>query len=215
MMPDKNNEFEETGLFDITDFENMKEFDDMKIIWDSQNEEKLYAINENALYKQIKRKGNSVSRLLQRFEFVMVGVNLLVAGFLVVATLFNDSDPFEYLLPFIYLAYAIIFFAWRRGRRQDDAHFEPTMLGELDKAIWQINYLIRRTRELMIWYLAPLALFVGGMMLYEGQPLFALAILIVMGGAGLLTDRWEIKRCYLPKKQSLEALRATLVGAEG
>jgi len=50
--------------------------------------------------------------------------------------------------------------------------------------------------------------------IYAGQPLFTLAIIFVMGGACFLTDRWEIKKCYLPQKQSLELLRATLA-AEG
>ncbi|MEZ4737361.1 MAG: hypothetical protein R3E79_60565 [Caldilineaceae bacterium] len=57
----------------------------MKVIWDSQNEEKLYAINEDALYAQIKRKGKAVNRSLQRFEMVMIGVNVLVAIALIVA----------------------------------------------------------------------------------------------------------------------------------
>ena len=37
---------------------------------------------------------------------------------------------------------------------------------------------------------------------------------LVMGGACFVTDRWEIKKCYLPQKQSHEALRATLTAAE-
>ncbi|MEZ4683224.1 MAG: hypothetical protein R2932_54350 [Caldilineaceae bacterium] len=199
-----------------TDFDEMMEFAEMKIIWDSQNEEKLYAINESALYAQIKRKGKSVGRLLRRFEIVMIGVNLVVAVFLVGVALLNNFDIYEYLLPGIYLAYALLALVWRRTRHQKDGHFEPTMLGELDKAIYQINYLIKRSRELLVWYLLPLTVFMGGKLLfYDGQPFFALALVLVMGMAGFFTDRWEIKKEYLPKKRSLESLRATLVTAEG
>lgn len=198
-------EFENNSSFD-----EMMEFTEMKIIWDSQNEEKLYAINESALYAQIKRKGKSVGRLLRRFEVVIIGANVLAAVMLLVTALLNDSDAFYHLTPMVYLAYALVALVWRRNRRQKDAHFMPTMLGELDKAIWQINYLIRRSRELIFIYMLPLALLFGAKLLYDGQPLFALAMLIVMGGAGFLTDRWEIRRCYLPQKQSLESLRAML-----
>ena len=191
-------------------FDEMMEFTEMKIIWDSQNEEKLYAINESALYAQIQKKGKSVGRLLRRFEMTIIGVNVLVAVLLLVAALINQFDTFYYLLPVVYLAYALVALVWRWSRHQTDIHFASTMLGELDKAIWQINYLIRRSRELIFVYMLPLTLLNGGQLLYEGEPLFALAIVFVMGGAGFLTHYWEIGRCYLPQKQALEALRATL-----
>lgn len=196
------------------DFDELMEFAEMKIIWDSQHEEKLYAINEGALYEQIKRKGKSVGRLLCRFEVVIIGVNVLTAVVLLVTALLNELDVFYYLTPVLYLAYALVALVWWWNRRQKDVHFMPTMLGELDKAIWQINYLIRRSRELIFIYMLPMALLLGGKLFYDGQPLFALALLLVMGGACFVTDRWEIKKCYLPQKQSLEALRATLTAAE-
>jgi hypothetical protein len=196
------------------DFDEMMEFTEMKIIWDSQNEEKLYAINESALYEQIKRKGKSVGQLLRRFDVVMIGVNVLVAVLLLVMARINDADTSDYLLSVVYLAYALVALGWRWSRRQEDIHFASTMLGELDKAIWQINYLIRRSRELIVVYMLPLTLLTGGKLLYEGEPLFALAIVFVMGSACFLTDRWDIKKCYLPQKQSLEALRATLAAEE-
>lgn len=197
-----------------SDFDELMEFAEMKIIWDSQHEEKLYAINESALYTQIKRRGKAVGRLLRRFEVVLIGVNGLTAVVLLVSALLNDSDTFYYLAPLIYLAYALVALVWRRNRRQQDVHFTPTMLGELDKAIWQINYLISRSRELIFIYMLPLALLFPAKLLYDGQPLFALAMFLLMGGACFATDRWEIKQCYLPQKQSLEALRATLTAAE-
>jgi|GEM_PF-396678 len=196
------------------EFDEITEFEEMKIIWDSQNEEKLYAINESALYAQIKRKGKSISRLLERFEMVMIGVNLLVGVGLVVMEFLNDGDLYEYLLPVLYFVYAVVVFVWRYTRRQEDIHFEKSMLGELDKAIWQIDYLIKRTRDLILWYLLPLTLLIVGIMLYKGQLLFAFVIILLMSATGFFTDRWEIKRCYLPQKQSLESLRTKLTAAE-
>ncbi|MBX3013957.1 MAG: hypothetical protein KF832_20715 [Caldilineaceae bacterium] len=197
-----------------SDFDEMMEFTEMKVIWDSQNEEKLYAINEDALYEQIKRKGKAVGRLLRRFEVVIIGINVLTAVVLLVTALINDTGAFYYLTPVLYLAYALVALVWRRNRRQQDLHFMPTMLGELDKAIWQINYLISRSRELIFIYMLPMALLFTGKLLYDGQPYLALAMLLLMGGACFVTDRWEIKRCYEPQKESLESLRATLTAAE-
>lgn len=189
-------------------------FEDMMVIWDSKNEEKLYAINENSLYQQIKRKEKSVSRSLQRFEMIMIGVNILVALALITIEFLNGNKLYDYLLPGVYLAYAVLAIVWRQTRRQENLSFEQTMMGILDKAIWQTNYLIKRSRELIRWYLLPLAILIAGKMLYDGQLLSAVAIILLMGGAGVLTERWEIKRKHLPQKQSLESLRATLLTAE-
>lgn len=204
-----NNEFEKSN-----EIVEMMEFEEMQVIWNNQNNEKLYAINESALYQSIKNKGKVVNRWLHQFEIILVSVNILVAAFLTIVAYINDSETIQYLLAAIYLGYAILSVFWWRRRKQEDVQFEKTMLGEIDKAIWQLNYIIKRTRQLIIWYLIPLGLFMVGMTLYQGQPWLALALVIVMGGAGFATDRWEVKRHYLPKKKSLEALRKTLVAAE-
>ncbi len=196
------------------EFAEMMEFTEMKVIWDSQNGERLYAINESALYQQIKGKGKTIARLLRRFELVMIGVNILVGILLTGVAWLNGSAFYAYLLPMLYMGYALVAWLWRRGRRQQDVHFEPTMLGDLDKAIWRINYLIRRSHELMLWYLVPLTVAMAGYLLYEGSPFFALATVAVMALSGFATDRWEIKRCYLPQKAALESLRSTLLAAE-
>lgn len=185
----------------------------MKVIWDSQNEEKLYAINEDALYAQIKRKGESVNRSLQRFEMVMIGVNVLVAIALIVAEFPYDGDLYGLLLPNIHIAYAVLAIILRRARRQQERLFAQSMMGELDKAIWQANYLIKRSRELIWWYLLPLIILTAGELFFNGQLLFAFAIVLVMGGVGVFGARWEVKQTYLPRKESLESLRITLQSA--
>lgn len=190
------------------------ELEDIKVIWDSQNEEKLYALNESALYKQIRREGKSICRWLQHFEMLMIGVNVLVAVILAAVEFLNGDDLYGYLLPGVYLAYAVLATIWRQTRRQKDSLFEQTMMGELNKTIWQANYLIERSRGLIWWYLLPLIILIAGQMLYKGQPLFTLAFILVMGGASILAARWEIKKKYLPQKQFLESLRATLLTAE-
>ncbi|MCB0128653.1 MAG: hypothetical protein KDE58_40585 [Caldilineaceae bacterium] len=190
------------------------ELEDIKVVWDSQNEEKLYALDERALYKQIKRKGKSISRWLQHFEMLMIGVNVVVAVILMAVEFLNGGELYGYLLSGVYLAYAVLATIWRQTRRQQDSLFEQTMMGELNKTIWQANYLIERSRGLTWWYLLPLMILIAVQMLYSGQPLFTLAFILMMGGVSILAARWEIKKKYLPQKQSLESLRATLLRAE-
>lgn len=185
----------------------------LKVIWDRQNEEKLYALNENVLYQQIKRKRKSISRLLLRSEVGVIGINLLVAIILVFAAYLNNSGPDEYLLASIFLAYAVFGIVLRQKRVQTDADvsFDRNIMGELDKAIWQINYLVKHSHQQIRWYMLPLTAIIAGKLLYDGLPLAALAVILVMGGAGVGTQWWQIYKKYLPQKESLVLLRTTLI----
>ena len=84
------------------------------------------------------------------------------------------------------------------------------MLGDLDRALWQLNYIVDQARAMMLWYSLPLTIVLAGFFLLRGEWIWALAIGIVMGVASYLGTRWEVNRCYLPQIQSLEALRAKL-----
>lgn len=201
--------FDNTSGFD--EFDLTKEFAEMKILWDRQNEEKLYAINEQALHEQIQRRGRSVDRTLQRYEWVMVGVNLLTAIVLLVSAYANKETLLLYAIAAAYLAYSLFFLRLRRRRRRQDPAFASTMLGDLDKALWQLNYLVGQARSTIFWYSVPLTIVLTGYLLLRAHWGWALTLAIVMGAASYLSIKWEVNRCYLPQINSLQALRAKLV----
>lgn len=201
--------FNELSGFD--ELETFKEFAEMKILWDRQNEEKLYAINEQVLHKQIQRRRRAVDRTVQRVEWALVGANLLVSIFLTGVAYINHETLLFYTIAIAYLLYALLFLVLHRLRSGNDRQFEPTMLGDLDRAIWQLNHLVHQARSMMVWYSLPLTLILSGFAVVKGQWWAALAVLVVMAAASYLSIQWEVKRCYLPQVQSLEALRAKLV----
>jgi hypothetical protein len=43
----------------------------------------------------------------------------------------------------------------RKRRRKRDSGFEPSLLGDLDRAISQVEYHMRRARTFQWWFLAP------------------------------------------------------------
>ncbi|MCO5188479.1 MAG: SoxR reducing system RseC family protein [Anaerolineae bacterium] len=88
------------------------------------------------------------------------------------------------------------------------------MVGDLDKAIWQIDYLIRQTRAMLIWYLIPLLVFIILVLGWGNGSLWAALLALVVIPLAYFGGRWEVNKFYLPKKRSLESLRATLLEAE-
>ncbi|MFK7804047.1 MAG: hypothetical protein AB8G95_20600 [Anaerolineae bacterium] len=190
------------------------EFEEMQVIWNSQNNEKLYAVNEEALFENIKRKGRSVNKYVKFVEVVMIFMNLTVGLWLLYEGL-SDASWGQIVLAALYLIYsAYSVYRWFT-RRQDEEQFEPTMLGELDKAIWRSNYLMRQGRDMVYYYLLPIVVVsILFLLLDGGDHLPTIAILILLVPATYYGGRWEIRKFHAPKKRDLEALRRTLLAAD-
>ena len=184
----------------------------MQVIWNSEKQEKLYVINEDALYERIKRKGKSVNYWVNFFEWVMVGVNL-AAGIMLMVDNYLDQDPLlEYMLPITYLAFSLGILVFRLTRRKEEVRFEQSMLGELDKAVWRLDYLITQSRWVTLWYTLPLCLVFGAMTIFFDRNLFwATLVIVVTMPLSYFGSLWEVKKWYLPKKRDLESLREKIL----
>ena len=189
-------------------------FEDLQVIWNSQNNEKMYAINEEALHTYIQGKGRSINHLLNLFEFVLIGANLFGAVLLILGALDKSIPSPQFILSVFYLAFAIYGLIRRLMRRNEEKPFAHTLLGELDKAIWQIDYLQRQSRNMILWYLCPLTLIIGGMSFFNPRLFRAFVLLLFIIPVAYIIQRWEFNKFHLPNKHNLEILREKLTTHE-
>ncbi|GJM43074.1 MAG: hypothetical protein DHS20C20_33560 [Ardenticatenaceae bacterium] len=190
------------------------EFDEMKLIWDSQNNEPLFAIDQDALHNRIQNKGQAVASSMNKFDLLMIGMNLLVGIVLLVDNIKDEGAAFEYVLPIVYL----LFFAYsiyrRYAHKQEVRQFPPTVLGDLDKALWQVNYLIKQNREMMVWYLLPILVVAFVTVSINAGFVWSLGVILLAAPVAYFGGRWEVNKWYLPKKRELDSLRELLLKAE-
>jgi hypothetical protein len=189
-------------------------FEEMQSVWKSQNDEKLFAVDERALHAYIKRKGRKIRNLLELFEWIMIVLNLLVGITLILDLLRDNESGYQLVLPAAYLTFSAYGLLRRLKRRAKEVQFQPTLAGELDKAIWQIDYLIRQGRTMITWYVLPLALVLSLTLFYSQKPLWVLIPTWGMIPICYFGVRWEINKWYLPKKRDLELLREKLIAQE-
>lgn len=184
----------------------------MQVLWNEQNSEKLYAINEAALNKMIDRKKRTVRLMLLIFEGAMILVNLLVGMWLVLDTVFgSDGRWYVYFLAAMYIGFGL-FGAWLRFKRQrEEVQFEPTMIGEIDKSIWRIEYLMQQGRYVFYWYLLPLSIGFAFIMVLDEKYLWAILFPLVLIPATWYGVRWEARKWHMPKKANLEDLRRVIL----
>jgi hypothetical protein len=99
-------------------------------------------------------------------------------------------------------------------RRNEERPFAPTVVGELDKAIWRIDYLMQRSQNTIYWYLLPLVVIFAVMSVFDNRLIWVTAMLAFVTVATYFADRWEFNKFHLPNKRNLEALREKLTDSE-
>ena len=188
------------------------EFEDMQRIWNKQQNESLYAINEDALRKRIHRKSRSTDQALNMLEGGVIGSSI----FSLISLYINwvgDGLPLAYfLLPLMLIVISLYVFVWRRQRQKELQKFDSTTIGKLDKAIAQNDFLVERIQKMIWWYMVPVF---GGFAIYfyfEQGPYWreSMVAMIVLGILSYIGVHWELNKFHIPKKRDLEALRDLL-----
>lgn len=190
------------------------EFEEMQKIWDSQNNETLYAINEKSLHNSIKQKGRNINKYVMFFEWAMIVSTLFVTLALTIDTITEAGSWPRYLsagMIFIILLYV---YGVRRERQKYEQTFDNTVLGDLDKAIARVDYLIGRMRTLLWWYLLPFTIAISITMYFDNKPFWLWCCMILVYALGYWGGEKEIRCIHMPKKQSLESLRSLLLQPE-
>jgi hypothetical protein len=101
------------------------------------------------------------------------------------------------------------YFRWKRKKAENT--FDRSMLGELDHAISNANYLIRFNHLMLVGYLIPMSVVSLSALIFSGA---SLEKWLIMTGAFILSFflvRFEQKACNIPRINQLLALRKKLI----
>uniref|UniRef100_UPI004047488D hypothetical protein n=2 Tax=Roseivirga sp. TaxID=1964215 RepID=UPI004047488D len=187
------------------------EFEEMKKIWDTQNNKPLYAIDEDALHKRVKAKQISTKRVTNKTEIALIAANLCAGGFIGVSNYMKGSTNLVAiamgLMMLITGAY-LIFLRYRRIQR--DQQVDTSVLGDLDNALENINYRVNLSRS-MIWYALLVALFTLYSVIDSEKSTVFILLVSAFFVVGLLLSRWEYRHCHVGRRNQLLALKQKLI----
>lgn len=186
------------------------EFDEMKKIWNTQNNEPMYAINEAALHKRIQAKKHRASRTVNLTEIGLIIINIITPVVLLFKTTLGNEPVNTYLLAAFMASVAGYLIISRIRRKQQENQFDRSMLGDLNYAIANANYQVIIARKVLWWYFLPIA----AISLLSFQHVGSVLIILVAVALAFLLGKWELNRCHLPRKRELEDLRNTLTKEE-
>lgn len=218
------------------------DFEELKVIWDTQNEEPLYAVNETGLHAALQRKSQEFKRSVFWRDVREIGIGLAAgAGFLFCGSMLAFGDyqwlgaslmfevpvtPWDGVAMFIaaglWLHYAIYMYAGRKRQERRERQYTSSLRGDLDREIAQTEYQITMARNVLWWGLLPI---------WTAATLFMLVVLRLAAKSGWLLllvsiaflmaffldlrcKQRPIKRELLPRKRELESLRRKLADSE-
>jgi hypothetical protein len=189
------------------------EFEEMQAIWDSQKGQLTYSLDTEALHRKVKRKGHRVEREIGLNEWAMMAICMLVAGERLLDPILNQKDYVNLFAVAVMAGVTVWMFVMRQRRLKARSQFEPTLLGDLDRAVFEADRHLQLGRTFQWWFLLPAMLIITFelSMKPDGYPLFEkLAVVIPAFILSMVVVRIGVRCKHVPVKRDLESLRDTL-----
>jgi len=189
------------------------EFEEMKKIWDAQNNEPIYGINEAALHNRILSKQKQGLHITNVSEIMGI-TTYIVAGLVVFGVNIYKEKPeiFLYILSAWMLASASYILVSRLRRLIADKRFDRSLRGDLNYAISVAGYQVRFSK-LVRWNIIPIGLIIILGMLEAGTSIWIIAGILIFFILTMFASGWE-HDIYKRRKHVLELLQENLLKEE-
>lgn len=187
----------------------MNEFEELQLLWDSQNNKPMYAINENVLHHRILTKKKQAYHISNFSELLLMIVNGGAGCFVLGMNFSNQTSSIAmYLLVVWMFASALYVMASRIRRIRGDQQFDRSLQDDLHQAIAMASYQVHLS-QIMRWNILPigilslLSMWEGGKSIWIAVSILAFFILAHYAGG------WE-HSIYKRRKRELELLQSKL-----
>ena len=185
------------------------EFDEMKKIWDAQNNQPLYVIDEQALHNRIQSKMKGIRHLTNVSDWVLI---MIYFGTGVVLSGRNPFKPGMNIFMWVgalWMFATVVYLVVGYFRRiKASRRFDRSMRGDLDHAISLAGYQVRMT-QFIRWNLIPMGLimiFSG----WEGGKLIRVGSIILIANVVAFYVTSTGLRANRNRKRELQVLKEKL-----
>jgi hypothetical protein len=136
------------------------EFEEIKQVWDSQDDRPVYLINEKTLHERILLKKKQANHLTQTTEFFLILVYLCSGSFILAINFYKPPHYLSLLLLGCWILLIAFFVLLSRVQRiRGNKRFDRSIQGDLDQAISIAGYQLRLS-QFMRWNMVPVAILI-------------------------------------------------------
>ncbi len=188
------------------------EFEEMQVIWDSQKDQKMFALDHEGLHKKLIRKARCIELGVTANEFGMIVICLFTAADQLRDPMLEQTNHYKIFGGAVMVGVAIWMLLKRLARKRREHRFDDSLRGDLDRSISHVDYNIGLARSFQWWFLVP-ALLIVAVKLYFGDREGRLLSIAVITGActlAMAVVHLGLRCSQIPQKRDLESLRLKL-----
>ena len=181
----------------------------MKKIWDEQNKQSLYAIDEKALHNKVIRKKSKAATIANRTEVYMIGSLLIATSIIWAASIYTaEFQIMPLALSGFMLVMAGLLYGKRRKRLSWQNTFDRSVLGDLEEAIANAEYQLRISK-----WSRSLFFVVAGVSIIDvfsvtdwWKSILVFGFFVVV----YFLAKWEYRTFYLSQRDNLVGMKEKL-----
>jgi divalent metal cation (Fe/Co/Zn/Cd) transporter len=188
------------------------DFEQMQFVWDEQKQRQVFALDLEALHESVRSRGRRIERSVESMEIGMILISSFMVVFFSWESFAGSGSGPDVFAAAVLLAVVVYLVAVRLRRRARERSWEPSLLGDLDHALAQVDYSIQSIRTMPLWFFAPAlaTVIVTYAAAWERKPSWLWLLVLAAFPLGIYVSRIELRCLHLPRKRELEALRAKL-----
>lgn len=187
------------------------EFEELKKVWDEQNQKTIYTIDEQTLHNIITKKKRGAIKKARLMEYVLIGANLLAGSFVIGAHILKEKgDYFGLSMGIIMVLTAVVCFYFRSQRISGKNRFNNTINGDINHAISDALYVVRTSRTMQFYFILIVILTL--LSIGFDDVTFTIGIAAFFAFV-FYASTWEHK-WYVNKLRELERLKSVLESEE-
>ncbi|PSL45568.1 hypothetical protein CLV51_104274 [Chitinophaga niastensis] len=185
------------------------EFEELQKIWDLQNSQPLYTINEKALYNRIAAKKKQALHITNTSELLLIIVYIGSASFILGMNLSGQhGNIFMFLMAAWIFIIALYLLMSRIRRIKGSKRFDRSIGGDLSHAISTATYQVRLS-QLMRWNMLPIGILALLGVGEGGKPAWVIVLLLIFFAFAYYAGGLE-HSIYKARKRDLEILQNKL-----
>jgi len=189
------------------------EFEEMKKIWDIQNNETLYAINERALHNRVLSKKERAGHVANISELLLIIVNGCGGIFMLMLGWTKSGGNLFFYLMALWMLLTMLYMLVSRIRRQREGNkFDRTLLRDLNHALATATYQVRISR-LMRWNNLPILILLLLSFWENGKEIWVIVLVLIFFSLAYFLSGWE-HNIYVTRKNELTTLYKKLSDQE-
>lgn len=210
------------------------DFEEMKVIWDSQNQAPIYGVNEAELHTILRTKSRKFGRLVFWQVFASYGSTVATVTSILLVLLANSFGVLSEVATLsaltgwdivallvaacAWIHFSVAIYLGQKRQKYRESRFTSSLRGDLDRDIAQTEFQIRKREKVLLGFIPPyvgstlmaLVMFrISGLSEWLVVPLSILMIVCLLNETR--SQKRLVERKMLPRKLELENLREKLI----